>query len=636
MEIMEKEPDSETSDKILIDKIEEKNEKKKEEVKIKIMENNVVILIKKLNTYSLLTCIRNELYEISFPFIFLDSLENDILTNQESNKILKDILDGKILYIKKQIEKRNMKGIKISRIGDLNFYLYPSEPFTHEEKDNSLNIIIMGETGVGKSTFIHSILNYLEGIQIEEKDRYYVFEPEKRKIDGHSVTEHCTIYDIKPTKVFNYRVRLIDTPGLGDTRGKGIDEKNILGIADLFQKDIEYLNAIIIIFKASDTRDHKREKEIIDELLSLFGLNIINNIIIAFTFVDDITDIKALKTLKDPNGPFKKILGDIENFKPYGFNNQAYFTNQIEAFKIAFKNNTKNYKELLEKISTLKKISIKDSEEVIKKRNFIKNRIYNLINELKNIVLEINVYKSNLFTYQDFHQRLMKVYYGNDNNSLEKYKEKIIYNTLEEKWENCEENMYILYCSQCRIICHSKCHGPNEGWHSSEYGCNVIYTFFGGCSNCECNYKKHEFRKTRPVLRQVRKEIEVDSYRLNPNIVQSPEDKKREVKNLIDNINIKEAELLTIKNRINSSIEGGLAILKVIAEANDRLNQIALKKDIERYGFAKKILKEKKRELNVEMIEVFNIFENKLDYIQTENIETAKRYILEALHIDKK
>ena len=144
MKIMEKELDSETSDKILIDKIEEKKEKKKEEVKIKIMENNVVILTKNLNTYSSLTCIRNELNEISFPFIFLDSSENDILKNQESNKILKDILDGKFLYIKKQIEKRNMKGEKISKIGDLNFYLYPSEPFTHEEKDNSLNIIIMG------------------------------------------------------------------------------------------------------------------------------------------------------------------------------------------------------------------------------------------------------------------------------------------------------------------------------------------------------------------------------------------------------------------------------------------------------------------------------------------------------------
>lgn len=33
---------------------------------------------------------------------------------------------------------------------------------------------------------------------------------------------------------------------------------------------------------------------------------------------------------------------------------------------------------------------------------------------------------------------------------------------------------------------------------------------------------------------------------------------------------------------------------------------------------------------------IFNIFENKLDSIQKKNIETAKRDILEALHIDKK
>ena len=43
--------------------------------------------------------------------------------------------------------------------------------------------MIIGETGVRKSTWLHCFLNYLQGIQIEEKNRYYLFdEKTSRKI----------------------------------------------------------------------------------------------------------------------------------------------------------------------------------------------------------------------------------------------------------------------------------------------------------------------------------------------------------------------------------------------------------------------------------------------------------------------
>lgn len=35
------------------------------------------------------------------------------------------------------------------------------------KKKNSSNIMVIGETGVAKSTWIHSLLNYLEGIEID-------------------------------------------------------------------------------------------------------------------------------------------------------------------------------------------------------------------------------------------------------------------------------------------------------------------------------------------------------------------------------------------------------------------------------------------------------------------------------------
>ena len=41
--------------------------------------------------------------------------------------------------------------------------------------ENSTNILVIGETGHGKSTWINALINYLQGIQIEEKIRYNLF-----------------------------------------------------------------------------------------------------------------------------------------------------------------------------------------------------------------------------------------------------------------------------------------------------------------------------------------------------------------------------------------------------------------------------------------------------------------------------
>lgn len=595
-----------------------KIEKEKKIKKIKIMENNIMILKKELNIYSPLNNIRKKLLEINFPFIFLDCEEKEILKKNECNKKLKDILDGKVLYIKKEIIKREIEGEKLSTIGNLNFYLYPRKELTYEEKDNSLNIIVVGETGVGKSTFLHSILNYLEGIQIEEKDRFYLFKPEEKK-EGHSITDCCTTYNIKPNKLFKFPLRIIDTPGFGDTRGEERDEKTILNFEQLFKYEIEYLNAVLIVFKASDTRDHKREKKIINDLLSLFGFNIIKNIIIVFTFADDFTDIKAIGTLKDQNGPFKQILGNFDDYKFYAFNNQAYFTDNIENFKIAFKNNTKNYKELLEHISQLKNISLKDSEKVIQTRFYIKNEIYNLINKLNDISLELNSYNKNLKNYEEIKNTLMEV--CKRCGPLELYIENVPYYMSEIHWENCEENMYILYCETCKKVCHSKCRGPKEGWHESEYGCNIISTFLGKCSNCKCHHKNHRFKNTRPVLKEIRKIIKVRSYRPNTNKLLNEEDEKKVRKELEEDIsNVKET-LKDLKSIIEQYIEEGIKCIKDIAFANKNLNKIALKKDEEKFGFTKEILKERKEKIqNKEIKNISDIFESEIDSV--ENVDS--------------
>ena len=79
-----------------------------------------------LNINNKLNIIRNELTKlICFPFVFLDEDNNEISEKDELLLNLKDILDGKLLYIKKKLKSRIILGDKIETKNNLDYYLYP-------------------------------------------------------------------------------------------------------------------------------------------------------------------------------------------------------------------------------------------------------------------------------------------------------------------------------------------------------------------------------------------------------------------------------------------------------------------------------------------------------------------------------
>jgi len=115
-------------------------------VKLKIHINKEKI-IKELDSDNTLTKIREELLgDITFPFIFCNDDEEEIPKENESNIKLKDILDGKNLYLKKEKINRKMLGEKIKSENGFDFYVYPQIELTEIEKKRSSNIMVIGET----------------------------------------------------------------------------------------------------------------------------------------------------------------------------------------------------------------------------------------------------------------------------------------------------------------------------------------------------------------------------------------------------------------------------------------------------------------------------------------------------------
>jgi putative ribosome biogenesis GTPase RsgA len=74
-------------------------------------------------------------------------------------------------------------------------------------------------TGVGKSTFLNSIVIYFMDVDMEDDFRYVVSKDMLDNNKGKSSTKTVTIYGIPEQGKLNKAIRLIDIPGLGDTDG---------------------------------------------------------------------------------------------------------------------------------------------------------------------------------------------------------------------------------------------------------------------------------------------------------------------------------------------------------------------------------------------------------------------------------
>ena len=98
--------------------------------------------------------------------------------------------------------------------------------FSSEDEKKSINLLVVGETGTGKSTLLNAMTNYLLGIKYDDPVRAKIIIENVQSI-SKSVTSTVTLYQIKSNpKIFPYPVRFIDTPGFGDTGGLKEDKNN--------------------------------------------------------------------------------------------------------------------------------------------------------------------------------------------------------------------------------------------------------------------------------------------------------------------------------------------------------------------------------------------------------------------------
>ncbi|XP_030291569.1 uncharacterized protein LOC115592672 isoform X2 [Sparus aurata] len=176
------------------------------------------------------------------------------------------------------------------------------------EKDlnqSNRTILLVGETGAGKSALINTLVNYTMGVKWEDDVWFQIVEEEEKRNQSESQTSDVIVYKIFEFegKTLPYSLTLIDTPGYGDIRG--IEQDVIISerLLDWFRSDdgVHEINAVGLVLKAAENRVSDRLMYIFDSVVSLFGKNMEQNIVALITHSRDTAYKNALKALEAAN-----------------------------------------------------------------------------------------------------------------------------------------------------------------------------------------------------------------------------------------------------------------------------------------------------------------------------------------------
>ncbi|KAG7335456.1 hypothetical protein KOW79_000149 [Hemibagrus wyckioides] len=373
-------------------------------------------------------------------------------------------------------------------------------------------ILIVGETGVGKSTLINSMVNYMLGV--ESEDRIWCEIIETKEKQSVSQTHAVTVYDVF-TEHCPFSLTVIDTPGFGSTEGKKEDLSVAESLLELFKSTdgVHELDAVCLVVTSSTVRLTDRQHYIFNAVLSLFGRDVEKNIVLFITHAAKKPN-NAIKAIKESKVPCALTAeGDPVYFRFDNSHCEDFDDDEIsddyQASWNQLNTTMENFQTFLQEI---KPINLKITEAVLKKRKQLTASIFNIQDKIKLTELKQKELEQTKEALQE-HEKGKR-----DSNNFEcvvdeAYKQKV---PLEYRWWHFGQKE-----ATCCRVCEENCHYPGCWWVRNLSWCSVMNSS-GKCTVCtgKCHYTKHvkegkiyvvKTRRVKKTMEDLKKKYETKS-----------------------------------------------------------------------------------------------------------------------------
>ncbi|KAM8742965.1 uncharacterized protein AB9X84_017444 [Acanthopagrus schlegelii] len=381
------------------------------------------------------------------------------------------------------------------------------------EKDvyqSNRTILLVGETGAGKSTLINTLVNYTMGVKWEDDVWFQIVEEEKRN-QSESQTSDVFVYQIFEFegKTLPYSLTIIDTPGYGDIRGIERDAAVSERLLDWFRSDdgVHEINAVGLVLKATENRLDDRMMYIFDSVVSLFGKNMEQNIVALITHSDGLTPENALKALEAAN--IKCAKDEKNHLVHFLFNNCQHEdrTEGTDKLHQAFTETTKGLKKFTDFLEKTKPQQLKTTVEVLNERIRLTACIQNLKERIQSSELKQREIQQTQEALKK-HEEEMK----NDEKFTVEVDE-----VYKEKQTIRAGGLLFYKGATCCTVCEENCHHPGCTVAWSPQSCEVMKD--GRCTSCtrKCPVSDHvkedwiyvtKTRRVKKTLQDVKKKYE--------------------------------------------------------------------------------------------------------------------------------
>lgn len=346
-------------------------------------------------------------------------------------------------------------------------------------------ILLVGETGAGKTTLVNTMVNYMFGIKWEDRVWFQITEEDDLAPQVNSVTTSVNVYEVLGLEN-PFFLRVIDTPGYGSTEGIEQDWQIGMNLHSLFRSEdgIHEINAVGLVVKSGQNRLTQFHRYIFNSILSLFGKDIEKNMVVFITHSHGLPDKNVISAIKeaevayttDANGePLHFLFNNCqtenyvndENRLQHSFWNLGY--KSMEKFAgILAKSDTKELKMTTGVLRTRKRLKacVRNLQDAIRMEELKQEELQQIQEALEKNETECEVY--------------------------EPYKEKV---PVESSWWH-----WTTEATSCKI-CKENCHYPGCWWVKDLSWCSAMTN--NRCTVCtnKCHFSDHVKENKRYVIK---------------------------------------------------------------------------------------------------------------------------------------